>query len=100
MYFNLFKDSLEFPYPTRIFINDRSMQRVINMLKPFVGKKSNIRINLNVRNRIFISNFISFCKLENIDYKDILEIEVIPLKEVCQIIVRTGSPQDVKLLSI
>lgn len=100
MYFNLFKDNLDFPCPTHVSVSDTSIQRVVDMLKPFIGKKTNIRVNLNVKNRIFISDFINFCKLENINYKDTLEIEVIPLKEVCQIIVRPGTNEDVKLLTI
>lgn len=96
MYFNLYKDSLDFPCPTAIYVNDKSLLRVLKMLKPFIGKKSNIYVNQFAKNKIFISNFINFCKLENINYKSILEIEIIPLREIWQIIVRPGTNQDVK----
>lgn len=55
---------------------------------------------MNDKHKIFISNLIFFCKLEGIDYTQILEIEVIQNKEVFQIIVNKGTNENVQILEI
>ena len=55
---------------------------------------------MNDKHKILISNLIDFCKLEEIDYTQILEIEVIQNGEVFQIIVNKGTNENVQILEI
>ena len=77
-----------------------SIIRVYNALKPLIGKKTNVRIDTNAIKRVFLSNFVLFCKEENIDYNRILELEVIQEGEDFKIIVRDGIPKNVHTLTI
>ena len=103
MIVQFYKESLDFPLSGGdIFssANVRSIKRALNTLTKYVGKKTNVKININDAHKIFISNFIDFCKLEGIDYTQILEIEVIQNGETFQIVVNKGTNENVQILGI
>lgn len=98
-----YKDNLDFPLSGGdIFSNNnrKSIRRILNALKNYIGKKTNVKVNINDKHKILISNLINFCKLEGIDYKQILEIEVIQNGETFQIIVNKGTNEKVQILEI
>ena len=100
---NLFKESLDFPCPTHVSINAQSIKRVVDLLKPFVACKTNVRIDPKAKHRIFISDLISFCKLEGLDYSNIIALEVVgifPEEGYIQVIVSPGNNEDVNVLTI
>lgn len=103
MIIEFYKENLDFPLSGGdIFSNTnrKSIKRILNVLTNYVGKKTNIKINMNDKHKILISNLIDFCKLEEIDYTQILEIEVIQNGEVFQIIVNKGIDNNVQILGI
>lgn len=98
-----YKDNLDFPLSGGdIFSNNnrKSIRRILNALKNYIGKKTNVKVNINDKHKILISKLINFCKLEGIDYKQILEIEVIQNGETFQIIVNKGTNEKVQILEI
>lgn len=103
MYITFYKENLEFPISgvDGCSINYKSsMIRVYKALKPLIGKKTNVRIDRGAIKRVFLSNFVYFCKVEGIDYRNILELEVIQDGEDFKIIVREGVPKNVYTLTI
>jgi hypothetical protein len=98
-----YKENLDFPISggdSCSFSHGPSVKRVISTLLPYIGKKTNIVLNQKDKRKIFISNFIYFCKLENIDYKNILEIDVTCDADKIIIVVNDGHDENVKTLSI
>lgn len=103
MIVEFYKKSLNFPLSGGdVFSNTnrKSIKRILNTLQKYVDKKTNVIINMNDKRKIFISNFIDFCKLEGINYNSILEIEVHQIGETFQVIVNNGTDNDVQLLTI
>lgn len=76
--------------------------RVFKVLKPFIGKRTNVRIDEKAKERIFIKDLINFCKLEEIDYEQILELDVRLVQNELRfhIIVNYGSNSNVQTLTI
>ena len=101
---DFYKESWDFPLgceDSSYITNITSIKRVVNLLKPFVGKKSNIKLDPNGKTHLFIKDFFRFCKEENIDASRVLEIEVVPTNEPSfKILVNYGKSEDVKLLTI
>lgn len=103
MIIEFYKENLDFPLSggdTFSNSNKKSIKRILNVLTNYIGKKTNIKINMNDKRKILISNLIYFCELEEIDYTQILEIEVIQNGEVFQIIVNKGTNENVQILEI
>lgn len=103
MIVEFYKENLDFPLSggdTFSNTNRKSIKRILNALTNYVGKKTNVKININDAHKILISNLINFCKLEDIDYTQILEIEVIQNGETFQIIVNKGTNENVQILEI
>lgn len=103
MIVEFYKENLDFPISgcDHFSINKKqTIKRVLNALKSFLNKKTNIKINIEDKNKILISNFLKFCKEENIDFNQILEIEVIQKGETFQIIVNKGVNNNVQILGI
>lgn len=103
MNIEFYKENSNFPLSCGDFCsitNRKSIRRTLNALKDYIGKKTNIIINMKDKHKIFISNLIYFCKLENIDYHHILEIEVIQNGETFQIIVNKGTNHNVQVFGI
>lgn len=103
MIIEFYKENLKFPLSggdTFSNSNRKSIKRILNVLTNYIGKKTNIKINMNDKHKILISNLIYFCELEEIDYTQILEIEVIQNGEVFQIIVNKGTNENVQILGI
>lgn len=104
---NFYKFNLQFPLSggdSCYFHHPPSIRRVFRLLHPLLNKKTNVKLNLTQKNKIFISHFIRFCELEGIDYHQILEFEV-SVKVVHRditfdIIVNYGSHDDVLLIEI
>ena len=74
--------------------------RVLKALLPFFEKKTNILVDLECKDKPLISNFIAFCKAEGVDYKSILQIELILKGDIFKMIVNRGENKDVKLFTI
>lgn len=103
MIIEFYKEDLNFPLSggdTFIVTNRKSIKRILNALREYIGKKTNVIININDKRKIFISDLITFCKLEDIDYNNILEIEVLQNGETFQIIVNKGVNNNVQILRI
>ena len=103
MSIEFYKENLDFPLSGGdAFSNDnrKTIKRMLNTLIKYVGKKTNIKINMNDKRKILISNLIDFCKLELIDYMQILEIEVIQNGETFKIIVNEGTNENVHIFGI
>lgn len=103
MIVEFYKENLDFPLSggdTFSNNNRKSIRRILNALKNYIGKKTNVKVNINDKHKILISNLINFCKLEGIDYNQILEIEVIQNGETFQIIVNKGTNENVQILEI
>ena len=103
MIVEFYKENLDFPLSggdTFSNNNRKSIRRILNVLKNYIGKKTNVKVNINDKHKILISNLINFCKLEGIDYNQILEIEVIQNGETFQIIVNKGTNENVQILEI
>lgn len=103
MIIEFYKENLDFPLSggdTFSNSNRKSIKRMLNTLIDYIGKKTNIKINMNDKHKILISNLIDFCKLEKIDYNQILEIEVIQNGETFQIIINKGTNENVQILEI
>ena len=75
--------------------NRKSIKRILNTLTDYTDKKTNIKIDMNDKHKILVSNLIDFCKLEEIDYTKILEIEVIQNEETFKIIINKGTNENV-----
>lgn len=56
--------------------NPQTICRVVKMLRPLVNKTTNVVIPHDIRHRIFMREFIYFCKKEGIDYNSVLKFEV------------------------
>lgn len=98
-----YKNNIDFPLSgTDIYTisNKRNIKKILKCIQELIDKKTNIIINESDKNKIFISNFINFCMLENIDYRQILNIEVIQCDNVIKIIVNNGINDNVKILKI
>lgn len=103
MIIEFYKENLDFPLSggnTFSNTNRKSIKRMLNTLMKYVGKKTNIKINMNDKQKILISNLIYFCELEGIDYTQILEIEVIQNVETFKIIINKGINENVQILEI
>lgn len=103
MSIEFYKENLDFPLSGGdAFSNDnrKTIKRMLNTLIKYVGKKTNIKINMNDKRKILISNLIDFCKLELIYYMQILEIEVIQNGETFKIIVNEGTNENVHIFGI
>ena len=103
MNIEFYKTDLDFPLSGGDYFssdNRKTIKRILNCLKPFIGKKTNIIIELQDKNKILISNFIYFCKLEGLDYKNVLEIEILQEKETFKIVVNEGKHEDIQILKI
>jgi len=100
-----YKGNLEFPISggdTMSATYKPTILRVLKVLKPFIGKKTNVRIDEKAKEKFFIKDLIYFCKLEGIDYKQILELDVRSVQDELRfhIIVNYGSNSDVRTLTI
>lgn len=103
MNIEFYKENLNFPLSggdTFLVTNRKSIKRILNTLREYIGKKTNVIIDMDDKRKIFISDLITFCKLEDIDYNDILEIEVLQNGETFQIIVNKGVNDNVQILKI
>lgn len=103
MNITFYKRDLDFPISGVdgcSFDNKNTIIRVKNALKPLIGKKTNVMIDRDAINKIFLSNFVNFCKEENVDYNGILELEVIQEGEDFKIIVKDGKHENVYTLTI
>ena len=77
----------------------RNIKKLLNSL---IGVH-NVKIDLVQQNRVFIKDFIFFCKegpIFPLDYKSIHQWEVIKDDDTFKIIVNPGSKENVKLISI
>lgn len=107
VHIEFYKEDLNFPISgvdVCSFYNSSSIRRILKLLNPLINKKTNVHINLSHQPYIFISNLINFCKIEDIDYTHILELEV--LQDICddhvryKIIVNYGTAENVQVLDI
>lgn len=85
--------------------NPHTIRRVVKMLRPLVNAKTNVVIPHDSRHKVFMHEFIHFCKLENIDYNTVLNFEIRlldPPDFLCRvgILVTYGKPENVHELRI
>ncbi len=98
-----YKGDLNFPITGADWFsteNKKSIRRIINSLKPYLGKTENIRIDKQSKRKILLSNFVKFCESEGLNPNGILQIQVSQDDNIFKIIVNEGKNDNVKLFTI
>lgn len=72
---NLYKESTDFPLSGVDMYNyneERTIKRILEVLKPLFNKTTNVVIDLSQMKRVFIKDIIQFCREEGIDYRKVM----------------------------
>ena len=72
---NLYKESKDFPLSgvdMPIYNEERTIKKIVEVLKPLFNKTTNVVIDSPQMNHVFIKDVIQFCKAEGIDYGKVM----------------------------
>ena len=103
---NLYKESKDFPLSgvdMPIYYEERTIKRILEVLKPLIKKTTNVVIDSSQRNHVFIKDIIQFCKTEGIDYGKVMSWNVqIESREnnIISIVFNKGDYEDVYTINI
>ena len=103
---NLYKESKDYPLSgvdMPIYNEERTIKRILEVLKPLIKKTTNVVIDSSQRNHVFIKDIIQFCKAEGIDYGTVMswtvQIESIE-NNIISIVFNKGLYEDVYTINI
>ena len=101
---NLYKGSKDFPLSgvdIPIYNEERTIKRIVEVLKPLFNKKTNVVIDSSQMNHVFIKDVIQFCKAESIDYGKVMSWTVqIESRDIISIVFNKGVYEDVYTINI
>ena len=86
-----------------IFHEERTIKRIVEILKPLLNKTTNVVIDSSQKNHVFIKDIIQFWKKEGIDYGKVMswtvQIESIE-NNIISIVFNKGVYEDVYTINI
>jgi hypothetical protein len=101
---NLYKESKDFPLSgvdIPIYNEERTIKRILEVLKPLFNKTTNVVIDSSQMNHVFIKDIILFCKAEGIDYGKVMSWTVqIESRDIISIVFNKGVYEDVYTINI
>ena len=101
---NLYKGSKDFPLSgvdIPIYNEERTIKRIVEVLKPLFNKTTNVVIDSSQMNHVFIKDVIHFCKAEGIDYGKVMSWTVqIESRDIISIVFNKGVYEDVYTINI
>ena len=103
---NLYKDNKDFPLSgvdMPIYNEERTIKRIVEVLKPLFNKTTNVVIDSSQKNHVFIKDIVLFCKTEGIDYGKVMSWTVqIESREnnIISIVFNKGVYEDVYTINI
>lgn len=103
---NLYKESKDFPLSGVDMPNyneERTIKRIVEVLKPLFNKTTNVVIDSSQMKHVFIKDIIQFCKAEGIDFRKVMSWTVqIESREnnIISIVFNKGVYEDVYTINI
>ena len=101
---NLYKESKDFPLSgvdMPIYHEERTIKRIVEVLKPLFNKTTNVVIDSSQKNHVFIKDIVLFCKTEGIDYRKVMSWTVqIESRDIISIVFNKGVYEDVYTINI
>ena len=103
---NLYKESKDFPLSgvdMPNYYEERTIKRIVEVLKPLFNKTTNVVIDSSQKNHVFIKDIILFCKTEGIDYGKVMSWTVqLESREnnIISIVFNKGVYEDVYTINI
>ena len=101
---NLYKESTDFPLSGVDMYNyneERTIKRIVEVLKPLFNKTTNVVIDSSQKNHVFIKDIVLFCKTEGIDYRKVMSWTVqIESRDIISIVFNKGVYEDVYTINI
>ena len=103
---NLYKESKNFPLngvDMPIYYEERTIKRIVEVLRPLFNKTTNVVINSSQKHRVFIKDIVLFCKTEGIDCGKVMSWTVeIESREnnIISIVFNKGLYEDVYTINI
>ena len=84
-----------------IYNEERTIKRIVEVLKPLFNKTTNVVIDSSQMNHVFIKDVIQFCKAEGIDYGKVMSWTVqIESRDIISIVFNKGVYEDVYTINI
>ena len=84
-----------------IYYEERTIKRIVEVLKPLFNKTTNEVIDSSQKNHVFIKDIIQFCKTEGIDYGKVMSWTVqIESRDIISIVFNKGVYEDVYTINI
>ena len=84
-----------------IYYEERTIKRIVEVLKPLFNKTTNVVIDSSQKNHMFIKDIIQFCKTEGIDYGKVMSWTVqIESRDIISIVFNKGVYEDVYTINI